>query len=276
MAELDPKQLQGYRDELGSASAELALRSRDLIARDGDLTVAAYLLFAERPQMHYPSAYVRVLKYADVERGAGRHQTLEKGRDFRCEGSIPKQVAEATRAIDERIPRRQSLGETGRFDGAPIIPKDVWVEGLVNAVVHRSYSIGGDHIRIEIFPNRIEISSPGRFPGLADPTDPDSISRHARNPRIARICAHLGITQELGEGIRRTSNGPSPSKSPAGGRAHNVGRGNSKRPSGILASDVALSTPASLICAGGGRASPRNCASPSPSRCRLPAGSRAR
>ena len=41
-------------------------------------------------------------------------------------------------------------------------------EGLVNAVVHRSYSMAGDHIRIELFDDRIEIHSPGRFPGLAN------------------------------------------------------------------------------------------------------------
>lgn len=49
----------------------------------------------------------------------------------------------------------------------------------------------------------MEITSPGRFPGHVDPTRPLSIGRHARNPRIARVCSDLGITQELGEGIRR-------------------------------------------------------------------------
>ncbi|WIE54670.1 ATP-binding protein [Curtobacterium sp. MCBD17_003] len=73
----------------------------------------------------------------------------------------------------------------------------------MNAVIHRSYSLGGDHIRVEIFTDRIEIESPGRFPGLADPARPLDISRFARNPRIARVCADLRIGQELGEGIRR-------------------------------------------------------------------------
>ncbi len=38
---------------------------------------------------------------------------------------------------------------------------------------------------------------------MADIISPESISRNARNPRIARVCADLGITQELGEGVRR-------------------------------------------------------------------------
>ena len=73
----------------------------------------------------------------------------------------------------------------------------------MNAVVHRSYSVAGDHIRVEIFDDRIEISSPGRFPGLVDLSDPADTTRFARNPRIARVCADLEFGQELGEGIRR-------------------------------------------------------------------------
>ena len=84
-----------------------------------------------------------------------------------------------------------------------VIPRDAWLEAVVNAVVHRSYSMAGDHIRVSIFPHRIEVSSPGRFPGPGDPSRPLEIARYARNPRIARVCADLGITQELGEGIRR-------------------------------------------------------------------------
>ena len=38
---------------------------------------------------------------------------------------------------------------------------------------------------------------------MSDPSRPLEIARYARNPRIARVCADLGITQELGEGIRR-------------------------------------------------------------------------
>jgi ATP-dependent DNA helicase RecG len=85
----------------------------------------------------------------------------------------------------------------------PLVPEDAWLEGLVNAVVHRSYSIAGDHIRVDIFDDRIEIWSPGRFPGLVDLSDPFDATRFARNPRIARVCADLNFGQELGEGIRR-------------------------------------------------------------------------
>lgn len=58
-------------------------------------------------------------------------------------------------------------------------------------------------MRFEIFDDRVEIESPGRFPGLSDPSRPLEVTRFARNPRIARVCSDLKFGQELGEGIRR-------------------------------------------------------------------------
>jgi ATP-dependent DNA helicase RecG len=83
------------------------------------------------------------------------------------------------------------------------MPADAWLEGVVNAAIHRSYSLAGDHTRVEIFDDRIEVTSPGRFPGIVGLADPLTAPRFARNPRIARICADLDFGQELGEGIRR-------------------------------------------------------------------------
>ena len=101
------------------------------------------------------------------------------------------------------MPRRRQLASSGRFEGSEVIPRDAWLEGLVNAVIHRSYSLAGDHIRVEIYDDRIEIESPGRFPGLARLDDPMKISRFARNPHLARACSDLRIGQELGEGVKR-------------------------------------------------------------------------
>jgi ATP-dependent DNA helicase RecG len=100
-------------------------------------------------------------------------------------------------------PTRRALGREGRFEDVALVPEDAWLEGVVNAVVHRSYSLAGDHIRVEVFDDRIEITSPGRFPGIVDLRDPLSAPRFARNPRVARVCADLDFGQELGEGIRR-------------------------------------------------------------------------
>lgn len=201
--ELDPQLTDSYREAIGSSSIDSMLGARGLLTVRGEVTVAAHLLFHAHPHEYFPNAYVRVLRYTATERGTGSSLNLDDAGDIRCEGSLPTQIRLAAEAVERLLPTRRALGSAGRFEGVPMLPRDAWLEGLVNAVVHRSYSIAGDHIRFEIFPDRVEITSPGRFPGLADPTRPTDIQRYARNPRIARVLSDLRITQELGEGIRR-------------------------------------------------------------------------
>lgn len=201
--DLDQDQLVSYARAIGASSIGGMLAARDLLDRRGRLTVAAELLFDGRPQREFPNALVRVLRYGADERGVGRSMSLEDGEDVRVEGSLPRQIMVASDTIDQMMPKWRQLGPAGLFEARTRIPRDAWLEGLVNAVVHRSYSMMGDHIRFEIFPNRVEITSPGRFPGLVNPDKPLEIKRSARNPRIARVCADLGITRELGEGILR-------------------------------------------------------------------------
>lgn len=190
-----------YAGAIGSSSASDALKARNLVDREGRPRTAAVLLFGENPQEFFPNAYVRVLRFGDDERLPGYQQQLMT--DQRFGGPLPEQISSAQSAIGAMLPEVRRLSGEGMFEDECLIPQDVWLEGLVNAVIHRSYSMAGDHIRFEVYPSRIEISSPGRFPGLVDPSKPETIARFARNPLIARGTAELRIGQELGEGIRR-------------------------------------------------------------------------
>jgi len=198
---LDDVLTENYASAVAAPDALRLLQARGLAERE-QLTIAGVLLFAEYPQRFLPEAFVRVLRYRGRERGSGARQQLLEDR--RLEGPIPRLLLEARAEIQRLQPTRRALAqETGRFADVPLVPEDAWLEGLVNAVVHRSYSLSGDHIRFEIFDDRVEVWSPGRFPGLIDLSDPLNAPRFARNPRIARVCADLSFGQELGEGIRR-------------------------------------------------------------------------
>ena len=199
--DLDAELLASYAAAVKHPDPQRLLVARGLKTPSGDLTVAAVLLFAFEPQRWFPEASVRILRYRGVERGTGTRQQLL--HDRRIDGPIPQQLAEARREISGLTPTRSALGRDGMFERVGLIPQDAWLEGLVNAVVHRSYSMSGDHVRVEIFDDRVEIESPGRFPGIADTTDPLHVTRFDRNPRVARVCADLAFGQEPGEGIRR-------------------------------------------------------------------------
>jgi ATP-dependent DNA helicase RecG len=197
---VDESMLEYYARGVGARDPIRLLRARGL-AIDDELTIAGCLLFAAAPQAVLPEAFIRVLRYRGSERGSGARQQLIE--DVKVEGPIPWQLRDARSQVERLQPTRRALGAGGTFEDVPLVPRDAWLEGIVNAAVHRSYSMVGDHIRVEIFDDRIEISSPGRFPGLVDLDHPLETVRFARNPRIARVCADLSLGQELGEGIRR-------------------------------------------------------------------------
>jgi ATP-dependent DNA helicase RecG len=197
---LDHDLLKSYAEALGSDDPLRTLEARGLSIGDS-LTIAGCLLFADFPQRFFPESFIRVVRYRGRERGTGERQQITE--DLRAEGPLPNQMLEARKHVKRLQPVRKALMASGKFGNVPLVPEDAWLEGIVNAAIHRSYSAAGDHIRVEIFDDRIEISSPGRFPGLVDLRDPLHVTRFARNPRMARVCADLDFGQELGEGIRR-------------------------------------------------------------------------
>src|SRR3990172_7076662 len=117
-------------------------------------------------------------------------------------GPIPDQIDAARRRLRRWLPSAIRLGRGGGFGRETFVPEPAWLEAIVNATIHRSYAVGGDHIRVELFDDRLEIESPGRLPGLVR-IDNIRTTRFARNPRIARALADLDYGRELGEGVNR-------------------------------------------------------------------------
>ncbi len=75
-------------------------------------------------------------------------------------------------------------------------------ELIVNAVAHRDYSIFGSRIMIQMFRDRIEVHSPGGFPG--DITPDTALNKQlTRNPTIAQVLHDLGYIERFGMGLDR-------------------------------------------------------------------------
>lgn len=185
------------------ADSEVVLRARGLATVRGKTvrpTNAGILMLGRDPQSTFPEAFVRVLHYQGSSRETGARANVIADR--RLEGPIPAQLDGARRLLRRWLPKAIRLQTEGRFGSATLIPEFAWLEAVVNAATHRSYSIGGDHIRVELFDDRVEVESPGRLPGLVR-VDNIRSARFARNPRIARALSDLGYGRELGEGVNR-------------------------------------------------------------------------
>ena len=81
----------------------------------------------------------------------------------------------------------------------PFFPIEVVRELVVNALVHRTYTTRGD-IFINIFPDRMEIHSPGRLPFGVTPKNILSQSIR-RNEHLSKIFYDLGLMEKEGSGF---------------------------------------------------------------------------
>jgi ATP-dependent DNA helicase RecG len=202
--DLDEDLVDQYLERVkSSVGREVALKARGLaVEKDGKLvlTIAGLMVLGHHPQLHFPEAFIRVLRYRGSSRETGARANVLFDR--RIEGPIPAQIEAARLEVMGLLPAVIQLEAEGRFQRRRVIPDSVWLEAVVNAATHRSYSNSGDHIRVELFDDRLEVESPGRLPGLVR-LDNIRSSRYARNPRIARAMSDLGFGRELGEGVDR-------------------------------------------------------------------------
>ena len=80
------------------------------------------------------------------------------------------------------------------------------LEALTNALIHRSYLELGSEVHIDIFDDRLEITSPGGMVSGKNIQDLDlskSIISKRRNPVLADVFARLGYMERQGSGIKK-------------------------------------------------------------------------
>lgn len=202
--DIDEEMIELYKKELNTNNSTYdVLKARKfLIQEDGQdyLTHAGVLLFARDPSLFLPSARVRVIRVEGNEMLTGTEMNIVKDVTF----SLPlyKVISETEEFIKTQLREFNHLGKDGKFVSIPEYPEFAWKEGLVNAVCHRDYSISGEHIKVILYDDRLEIISPGKLPGLIT-LDTMKVERFSRNPQISRVLTDLKLVQELNEGVKR-------------------------------------------------------------------------
>lgn len=178
---------------------ENILEGRGLLV-DGKLTMAGVLLFAKNPSKFYTNARLRFLRYEGIKAQTGQKINLIK--DINIDGPIPTIIKEAKNVISSQLRDFQTLDNSGKFQKIPEYPEFAWLEGVVNGLTHRDYSQKGEHIKVIMYDDRLEILSPGKLPNIVD-LENMRYTRYSRNPIIARILSELGWVKELNEGVKR-------------------------------------------------------------------------
>lgn len=203
--DLDKDLLKTYQEKLGYQGSELdLLKTRHLLtSKNGEYQFkkSAVLLFSKNPEKYIPTASVRYIRYQGVEDKTGVSHNVVK--DVRFENNIPNLIQEIRQFLKISLNEYYFLDlETGRFLKVPEYPEEAWLEGIVNALCHRSYNRQGSSVYIKHYDDRLEISNSGPLPAQVT-VENIKTERFARNPRIARVLEDFGYVRQLNEGVKR-------------------------------------------------------------------------
>lgn len=189
--------------KLKKTDVERTLVSRGLLwqsPHDGKsyATAAAIVLLSDDPSAQFPQC--RIL--ADAYKGTERISKPDDQEDIR--EPMPASIDRALKFIDRntRHPMRVVGLNRIRLDE---YPTEALREALVNAVAHRRYEQEGQKIQLEVFSDRVVISSPGILPKPLTLTKIRNGNYRAisRNPLIAHGLSFFHRIEERGSGFGR-------------------------------------------------------------------------
>lgn len=172
----------------GAAEPEAGLTKLAMLGNDdaGILcaTVAGVLLCTRHPEQWLANAGITATRYRGSDRGSGQIDAQE------ITGPINQQIGDAI-AFALRNIRVASRKDPARVN-LPQYSERVLFEAIVNAVVHRDYSIRSSKIRLSIFEDRVEIQSPGSLPNNLT-LDSMADRQATRNEALTSVLARMPV-----------------------------------------------------------------------------------
>lgn len=156
------------------------------------------LLFSDNPAAVFPKkCSVKIVRYETKEDDPEREHLSE---NIVVEGPLYDLIKTTAVKVKEMMSSVTIWTAEGVMKSVEYPQETLW-EVIVNAIIHRDYSISDD-VQIKIFDNRIEVWSPGKLPAGIN-IDNILDSRYSRNPKIVRNL-HRYVdppNKDLGEGL---------------------------------------------------------------------------
>ena len=182
----------------GRTLSQSKIRSLGLHTNHGGKWVptrGAVLLFGKNRASIFPHAQIRCARFG----GTSPERFIDS---LDIDEHLPIAVDAAIAFVERNTRQHAEIGRLIRHETAEY-PVQAVREAIVNAVVHADYGIGGADIKVAIFDNRLEVTSPGFLPfGLTLNAALSGVSR-LRNRVIARVFRELKLIEQWGTGLGR-------------------------------------------------------------------------
>lgn len=174
------------------------------ITKDGVPTLSAVMLFSQYPQAYFPQLCITAVSVPGLEIG----QLGAEGERFldnqRSDGTLT-QMLEGALAFMRKNMRTKTIidPETGKRSDRSDYPIAAIREAVLNALVHRDYSIHteGMPIQLLLFEDRFELKSPGGLYGRLRVDQLGKVQPDTRNPVLAVAMEVLDETENRYSGI---------------------------------------------------------------------------
>jgi ATP-dependent DNA helicase RecG len=174
------------------------------ITRNNEVTLSSTMLFSPYPQAYFPQLCITAIAVPGTEIG----DTGDLGERFldnqRIEGTIPEILEEAIHFINKNMKHMTIINpNTGAREDKTDYPITAIREAIINALVHRDYSVHtqGMPIQIIMYEDRMEIKNPGGIYGRIKVDQLGKMQPDTRNPVLALALETLGITENRYSGI---------------------------------------------------------------------------
>jgi ATP-dependent DNA helicase RecG len=188
--------------QVGRMSLDEVLRSVNAVAQvrgEWHPTPAGLLFFCPEPQKYLPQSSVEFLHLWGPELTSLGPDGSRWRANREFTGTLPQIIVAVEAALLERIATRGIINRFRRHD-EPEYPRFALREAIVNAVAHRDYTLRGSRIQVRLFPDRVEVQTPG---GLPPPVTVDNIEdeQAARNEAIVTLLQDYDYMERRGYGF---------------------------------------------------------------------------
>jgi len=173
------------------------------ICQDDIPTLAGLMLMGEYPQEFFPQLSVTAMVVQGKEIGELGNDGERFVDNKRIEGSIPQMLEGTLAFVRRNMKVKTIITEEGTRADKPEYPIKAVREIILNALIHRDYSVHTDHspVRLVMYEDRLELENPGGLYGRITVDDLGKISADTRNPYMAGALEIMIDTENRFSGI---------------------------------------------------------------------------
>ncbi|MBQ9387949.1 MAG: putative DNA binding domain-containing protein [Lachnospiraceae bacterium] len=194
--------LRNEKPQLATQTEQRILQLQGMTDQDKP-TVAGLMLVGDYPQAFFPQLGITAMAVDGYEIG----ELGELGERFidnkRFDGTIPEMLDAAMSFVRRNIKTAVIVDENGKRTDKPEYPLVAVRELILNALIHRDYSIHTEDspIRVIIYRDKLVVENPGGLYGRLTITDLGKVPGDTRNPFIASNLEIIINTENRFSGI---------------------------------------------------------------------------